>query len=228
MGGLFSSGSRAQAARAGDEPGVTSDDRALLDLKAQRDQLVGHRKRMEKLVARDEEAAQALVRAGRKDAAMLALRKRRQHQQLALECEAHVGRVDGLIDSIAMARLQKDTVDALTAGAATIRRLQQEIGGVDRVQRLMDEHADAAEAQQEISAALAGAGVPEDDPEVLAELEKLERAHALEAATAAPAASPVGSPVASPAASPAARPAASVAASDAAAPIPAQRTPVLA
>merc|ERR1719193_2719807 len=133
---------------------VDADDCALLDLKAQRDQLVGHRRRVERMAARDAEVAASCVQNGQKERAMLALRKKRQHQQLVLDCEAHVMKVEELIHSVEMARVQRDTVEALATGVATLKRIQREIGGVDYVQQLVDEHADSSEAMREITEAL--------------------------------------------------------------------------
>lgn len=182
--------------------GIDESDTALLDLKAQRDQLVGHRRRVEKMVARDDEVAKALVNVGKKEQAMVALRKKKQHCQLIADCEAHISKVDGLIDNIEVTRLQKETVDALKAGIEKLRRMQKEIGGADAVQRLMDENEDAMDEMREISQALAGAGIATDDAEALAELKKLEEEHALEvAAAAAPAAPAASAAVASPPAS---------------------------
>jgi len=157
---------------------INDDDCALLDLKAQRDQLVGHRKRVTKLVAKDEENARSFVQAGRKEFAMLALRKKRMHEQMVVDCETHVTRVDEMIDHIESAQVQAQVVAALKTGVDTLKKIQREIGGVDYVQKLMDEHADLAEMQQEINQELAGAGVASDDAEFAAELARLEAEHA--------------------------------------------------
>jgi charged multivesicular body protein 6 len=157
---------------------VSNDDMALLDLKVQRDQLVGHRRRVEQQVAKDKEAARSFICDGKKQQAMLALRKKKLHDQLVLDCGANLAKVEELVEQIEVARTQKDVVEALAAGVATLRRVQQEIGGADYVHRLMDERDDALAEMQEMSEALAGAGVAADDAEALAELARLEEAHA--------------------------------------------------
>mmetsp|Transcript_105855 Transcript_105855/g.316154 ORF Transcript_105855/g.316154 Transcript_105855/m.316154 type:complete len:255 (-) Transcript_105855:58-822(-) len=177
--------------------GVDDGDLALLDLKAQRDQLCGHRRRFEAQLKRDEDAAQACVRQGKKQQAMLALRKKKQHQQLVLECQNHLDRVDELIENVETTRMQQQIVEALTAGVATVKKMQKEMGGVDYIQKLMDERQEALDAQHEISEALAGAGVAADDDEALAELARLEEAASLDALREEPAAGP---PAAAPAA----------------------------
>merc|ERR1740129_1107840 len=100
-----------------------------------------------------------------------------------------------------MAVMQRDTVEALAAGTATLKRVQREIGGVDRIQQILDEKNEAVEAQQELNAALSSAGIGDDDADALAELARLEAACAAEqlgrgsggtpAAAAAPAPAPL-------------------------------------
>ncbi|CAK0794074.1 unnamed protein product, partial [Prorocentrum cordatum] len=116
---------------------------------------------------------------------MLALRKKKLHQQLAMDCNTNLAKE--LVESIEFARAQKDIVDALAAGVETLKRVQREIGGADYVHRLMDERDEAILAMQEVSEALAGAGVAADDADALSELARLEEEHAA-AALSAPAA----------------------------------------
>jgi len=159
---------------AGRNDAVDDDDMALLDIKAQRDQLQGQRRRLHAQLSRDDEAARTLVRNGKKPQAMLALRTKKLHQQLADECEQHLLRLEELIEQIEMARMQRDTVQALALGTTTLKRIQKEIGGVDRVQMIMDESQDAVADQQELNEALSGAGILDSDAEALAELARLE------------------------------------------------------
>lgn len=198
--------------------GVDDDDMALLDLKVQRDQLAGHRRRTEAQVGRDEGAAKACLREGKKPQAMLALRKKKMHEKLLQECQQHLARVDELIENVEVTRMQKDTVEALAAGVATLKKMQKEIGGVDYIQQLMDERQEALDAQRELGEALAGAGVAADDADALAEFARLEEACALDklttgapagqAPTAAPAAAAPPEVGATPAESTPAQPAA--------------------
>eukprot|EP00929_Paragymnodinium_shiwhaense_P121499 TRINITY_DN9375_c0_g1_i1.p1 TRINITY_DN9375_c0_g1~~TRINITY_DN9375_c0_g1_i1.p1 ORF type:complete len:289 (+),score=105.02 TRINITY_DN9375_c0_g1_i1:164-1030(+) len=172
---------------------VTDDDRAMLDIKVQRDQLLGHKRRFERQLAKDEEAARSLVASGKKTLAMVALRKKKQHQQLVVDVEQHLLKLEELLDNIEMAKIQKETVDALAAGVKTLKRVQQSIGDAAYVEQLLDERDEAMAAQQEISDALSGAGIAVDDAEALAELEKLEAAHAAELLSQAKPAAAAGS-----------------------------------
>lgn len=158
------------------EAGVDDHDRAMLDMKVQRDTLVSQRKRLERECQKDEEVARSLARQGRKELALLALRTKKRHQQLVDEAQSHLFRLEELIGEVESAQMQKEAVNALAAGVGTLKRVQQEIGGVERVQQLMDDAADIADEQREISAALAGAGIAEDDADALAEFERMQAA----------------------------------------------------
>ncbi|CAE8627668.1 unnamed protein product [Polarella glacialis] len=177
---------------------VDDEDRAMLDLKTQRDQLLAHRRRLDARAERDGEVARSLVQLGRKPQAVLALRKRRQHQQLAADCQGHLGRLEELIESVEMARVQHGAVEALAVGVDMLRRIQRDIGGIDHVHRLLGEQEEAFEAQQEIAAALAGVGQGSaDDTEALgAELSRLEELFAASAASALEVTGPAASGVA--------------------------------
>jgi len=162
---------------------VNQEDVSMLDLKTQRDQLVGQRKRVDKMVAKDTETVKVLMEKGDKTRAMMALKKRKLHEQMVLDCENHVTNLDSLIMNIEVAQQQKEIVEALAEGVKTLKRVKEEIGGADYVEKLMDETADLTDELQEINQLLAGNGVAIDDDEVLAELEKLQEAAALEVLT---------------------------------------------
>merc|ERR1719198_295645 len=162
-------------------PDVDDNDRAILDIKVQRDQLLMHQRKVQQRLASDEEALRCLVRSKRKPQAMLALRRKKQHEQLAADCEGHLLRLEELIDQIEAARVQQGVVEALATGVATLKRVQQETGGVDYVQKLLDERDDLLDQQQELADVI-GSGAAAEDPEVLAEFARLEAAVAAEPA----------------------------------------------
>ncbi|KAF4746135.1 Charged multivesicular body protein 6, partial [Perkinsus olseni] len=65
---------------------------------------------------------------------------------------------------------------------------QSEIGGVEYVDQLLQDNADAQAEMAEISSALTGAGVPEDDADCLAELDRINEELAVDATNRIPAA----------------------------------------
>ncbi|OLQ12201.1 Charged multivesicular body protein 6 [Symbiodinium microadriaticum] len=164
----------------GPPPGVDDADMALLDLKSQRDQLLAQRRRVEARADKAHDVARTLVASGKKHEAMLALRRREQQKQLATDCQGHLARLEELICSLEMAQTTKGTVEALKTGVAMMKRIQKDIGGVDQVQRLLGEHEDVMDAQQEIQAMLSAQGSSAEDPEMLKEFERLQEEAALD------------------------------------------------
>lgn len=159
---------------------VEEEDVSILDLKSQRDQLVGQRKRMEKLVTKDAEYIKGFMEKGEKQKAMMALKRRKLHEQMVLDCENHVTTLDGLIVNIEVAKQQKEIVSALAEGVKQLKKVKEEIGGADAVAKLMDEQQDLTDEIQEINELLAGSGVGVDEDEILAELQKMEEAAAMD------------------------------------------------
>ncbi|KAF4662171.1 Charged multivesicular body protein 6 [Perkinsus chesapeaki] len=175
MGGIFSRRRRSEEEeRTAKKKGRTDDnDRAILDLKVQRDQLEIHRRKLRVQVSLDEQAARKCVRERNKQVALLALRKKKHHEQLLDETEGYLSKVAELIGSVEMARVQADVVSALAAGTKALKDIQKEIGGVEYVDQLLQDNAEAQAEMAEISSALSGVGVPEDDEECLAELNRI-------------------------------------------------------
>lgn len=198
MGGLFGKGKRAdreratanasQSSPAAPPPQVDESDIGVLELKLQRDQIVAQKRKVTKQVERDTQAARDAVKQDKKSVAMLALRKKKFHEQLLQDCEAHLLKIDELISSVEMAKVQKEVVEAMKAGTATLKKIQQEIGGADYVAKVMDDSAEAMAEMKEINDLLAGEGVAADDADALAEYAMLEELAAKEKlAAAAPA-----------------------------------------
>jgi charged multivesicular body protein 6 len=177
---LFGKGNKSREESTSNDAAIDDSDRAILDLKVQKDDLVKYRKRMEAQVTKAHEAAKTLVGAGKKEQAMLALRKKKNYEQLVVDCNNQLMRLEELIGQIEFANVQKEVVGALADGVKTLKRLQQEMGGVDKINSLMDDCAEAIETQREINDALANAGISADDEDALEEYNRLVEAQQLD------------------------------------------------
>mmetsp|Transcript_117188 Transcript_117188/g.184334 ORF Transcript_117188/g.184334 Transcript_117188/m.184334 type:complete len:267 (+) Transcript_117188:41-841(+) len=172
-----------KGSRSSNEPNsaaIDDNDRAILDLKVQKDDIVKYRKRMEVQTSKAQDAAKLAVSQGRKEQAMLYLRKKKQLEQIFTDANNQIMRLEEMISNIEFAHVQKEVVGALADGVKTLKKVQEEMGGVDSINRLMDECADAVEAQREINDALANAGIAADDEDALEEYNRLVEAQALD------------------------------------------------
>lgn len=134
------------------------------------------------------------MKQGKKKQAMTVLKKKKFQEQLLAKSEAQLQTVQEMIDSVEFAQLQKSVFDGLKAGNEVLTALNKEMS-VEKVDKLMEETADAIQTQKEIEDALAGHLTAEDNTAIEGELDLLEQAMTKEkvaAMPAAPAAEPEG------------------------------------
>uniref|UniRef100_A0A914IC37 Uncharacterized protein n=1 Tax=Globodera rostochiensis TaxID=31243 RepID=A0A914IC37_GLORO len=163
MGSLFSSKNKpnrpAQA--------VTDHDRTTLSLKMQRDKLRQACQRYERNVAKDAERARALLRDGRKDRALLLLKRKRYQETMINRVSGYIEQVERMITDVEMARINKDVFDNLRLGNEALKALNETIS-LDEVERIMEEGREAQEFQEELSTIL-GQRMSEEDSELVEE-----------------------------------------------------------
>jgi charged multivesicular body protein 6 len=180
MGGSSSKSKKAKAKK----HATTPKDQATLDLKRQRDRLKRYTAQLDKVIARENEVARALMRAGDKRRALLALRKRKSQESMRDKAASQMFNIETLISTIDFATMQKRVFDALKAGNTVLERLNAETS-LDDVEQLMSDTADAVAYQQQVDDALSGKLTADDDAAVAADLDALEALIADQAAAEA-------------------------------------------
>ncbi|KAK6070565.1 snf7 family protein [Seiridium cupressi] len=153
---------------------VTAQDRAILDLKLQRDKLHQYQRRILPLVARETEIAKQMLAANDKPKALLALRRKKYQEQLLEKTDAQLQQLEQLVRNVEFAQIQKDIVFGLQQGTKVLKEINAEMGGIERVEMLMGESAEAIAYQNEISEMLGGRITNQDEEEVEDELAALE------------------------------------------------------
>lgn len=153
---------------------ITAQDRAILDLKLQRDKLHQYQKRILPLIGRETEIAKQMLAAGNKPRALLALRRKKYQEQLLAKTDAQLEQLEQLVRSVEFAQIQKDIVFGLQQGTRVLKEIHAEMGGIEKVELLMGENAEAIAYQQEISDMLGSAITNQDEEEVEDELAALE------------------------------------------------------
>lgn len=81
------------------KPKVTSRDRAILELKVQRDRLKQYQKKINLVLQRETEIAKEQLRAGNKDKALLALKKKKYQEQLMEKTNGQLFNLEQLVPS---------------------------------------------------------------------------------------------------------------------------------
>lgn len=151
---------------------ITAQDKAILDLKMQRDKLKQYQKRIQVVLDREATVAKQCIAKGDKQRALLALRKRKYQEQLLSKTDTQLETLEQLTSSIEFALVQKDIMYGLEQGNKVLKTLNSEMS-IDKVERILDESAEGVAYQEEISNMLATNISNSDELEVQEEFERL-------------------------------------------------------
>ncbi|OBT85836.1 hypothetical protein VE02_06059 [Pseudogymnoascus sp. 03VT05] len=152
----------------------TAQDEAILNLKIQRDRLHKYQKRITVITAREHAIAATLLKQGDRPRALLALRRKKYQESLLAKTDAQLEQLEVLTSSVEFALVQKDVVFGLQEGTRVLKEIQREMGGLEQVEKLMGETAEAVAYQEEVSEMLGGKISNQDEDEVEDQLEALE------------------------------------------------------
>ncbi|KAI1105064.1 charged multivesicular body protein 6 [Jackrogersella minutella] len=153
---------------------VTAQDKAILDLKLQRDKLHQYQRRITVLTDKETAVARQMLAAGDKKRALLALRRKKYQESLLEKTDGQLAQLEQLTRNVEFALIQKDIVFGLQQGTRVLREIHAEMGGIEHVEKLMGETADAIAYQREVSEMLGGRISNQDEDEVEDELAALE------------------------------------------------------
>ncbi len=140
-------------------------------MKTQRRKLTAYQAQLEASVSRDTAAAKSLLAAGKRERALLVVRKRAATQALLGRVDGWLLRLEETLCSIDTAARTQALVATLRSGADVLKAITDGVQLSD-VEALMDDTADARETVQRLQAALSGAG---EDAEASAEAEEALR-----------------------------------------------------
>ncbi|RAL09310.1 ESCRT-III subunit protein VPS20 [Aspergillus homomorphus CBS 101889] len=154
---------------------ISAQDRAILDLKNQRDKLRQYQKRITVLTDRETAIAKECLARDDRKRALLALRRKKYQESLLEKTDKQLEQLEQLTGQIEFALVQKDVLYGLQQGTQVLQTINKEMGGIEGVEKLMGETEEARAYQEEISQMLAGRLSREDEDEVEEELEELQR-----------------------------------------------------
>nr|XP_011416107.2 charged multivesicular body protein 6-A [Crassostrea gigas] len=168
MGGLFSKEKKTKQ----HESKVTEQDKAILQLKQQRDKLKQYQKKIAVQIEKDREVAKSLLKDGKKDKAKLILRKKKFQESLIEKTDGQLENIERMVHDIEFAQIETQVVQGLKVGNDSLKKLH-EILSLEDVEKIMDETRESIDYQREIDELLSGGLTAQDEDDVLAELEEI-------------------------------------------------------
>lgn len=137
---------------------VTEQDHAVLQMKMMRDKLKQHVKRLEVAGDNDRVLAKQLLASGRKDRALVLLRKKKWREQLHTKVDGQLEQIERLIGDVEFASVQHEVLASLAVGNESLKRMHQLLS-LEDAERIMDESQRGIEYQREIDDLLVANGV---------------------------------------------------------------------
>lgn len=120
-------------------------------MKIQRDRLHQYQRRITVLTNKETEIAKQLLAKGDKKRALLALRRKKYQESLLSKTDAQLEQLEKLTASVEFAQIQKDVIFGLQQGTKVLSEIHAEMGGIEHVEKLMEENAEAIAYQNVFS-----------------------------------------------------------------------------
>ncbi|KAI0257440.1 Snf7 family [Lactifluus subvellereus] len=155
-------------------PRITAQDRAILDLKLQRDKLKQYQKRIQVILDREHEIAKQQLAAGHKDRALVTLRKRKYQEGLLVKTDGQLESLEQLVSTIEFSLVEVSVLHGLKQGNDVLKEIHKELN-VESVEKLLEETAEAREYQREIDSMLTNSLSLDEEDAVQAELKALQQ-----------------------------------------------------
>ncbi|GMR54159.1 hypothetical protein PMAYCL1PPCAC_24354 [Pristionchus mayeri] len=150
MGGVFSKKSKSPPL-----PAVSEQDQAILQLKTQRDKMKQFIKRKEKCMEKERQLAKQLIADGRKDRALLLLKKKRLQENVIDQTLKQLDQIEKMVTDLEFADIQQRVVEGLKQGNEALKKMNS-LFDIDEIEKIMEETREGAEYQEEISSLISG------------------------------------------------------------------------
>lgn len=157
-------------------PKITAQDRAIFQLKQQRDKLKDYQKRLTFVIEKQTNLAREAVKNGQNDKAKFYLRLKKQQETTIVKTCEQLDNLEGLIGTIEFKLIEKDVIYGLEQGNLVLKKLNNEMK-IDKIDKILDDLEEERIKVDEVSDALGmGSGLSKlEEFEVDEEFEKLEQ-----------------------------------------------------
>lgn len=152
-------------------PKITAQDRAIFQLKQQRDKLQQYQKRLIIVSDKQQILARQAIRDQQQDKAKFYLKLKKQQESTIANTYSQLDNLEGLIGTIEFKLIEKDVIYGLQQGNQVLTKLNNDIS-IEKVDKLLDDIEDETVKVDEISDMLAGLNNKQES-EVDEEFDKL-------------------------------------------------------
>ncbi|CAO1613432.1 unnamed protein product [Sympodiomycopsis kandeliae] len=163
----------AQGSKGSQAPKITSHDRAILDLKLQRDKIKQYQKRLLAIESLEKSTAKQLLARGEKQRALSALRRGKYQQSLLTKTDEQVNTLQELVSNIEFSQIQQSVYHGLEQGNAVLKEIHKTLNA-GNVEKLLEQTDEAVAYQREIDEMLATKMTADEEAQVQEEMALLE------------------------------------------------------
>ncbi|KAK6464496.1 Snf7-domain-containing protein [Scheffersomyces coipomensis] len=156
-------------------PKITAQDKAIFQLKQQRDKLKQYQKKISIIIDKQSNLAKVAIQHKQLDRAKFYLRAKKQQESIISKTYNQLDNLEGLIGTIEFKLIEKDVLYGLQQGNDVLKKLNNELS-IDKIDKVLDDLQDERVKVDEISDALGmGSGLTnQEELEVDEEFERLE------------------------------------------------------
>lgn len=134
-------------------PKITAQDKAIFQLKQQRDKLKQYQKRLTNVIERQSELSRVAIRNKQPDRAKFYLRSKKQQESTISKTYDQLDNLEGLIGTIEFKLIEKDVLYGLQQGNSVLTKLNNEMS-VDKIEKVLDDLEEEKIKVDEVSDAL--------------------------------------------------------------------------
>ncbi|KAK7687371.1 hypothetical protein QCA50_009236 [Cerrena zonata] len=158
------------------QPKITAQDRAIFQLKQQRDKLKQYQRKLNSIVERQKSLAKEAVNNKQPEKAKFYLRSKKQQESTILKTYDQLDNLESLIGTIEFKLIEKDVLYGLQEGNKVLSKLNSEMSA-DKIDKLLDDVEDERLKVDDVLNMLGmGAGLSNsEEHEVDEEFERLQK-----------------------------------------------------
>ena len=153
---------------------ITAHDRAVLQLKLQRDRLGNTTRKLDVLAQKEHDKAKAFMAEGKKEKALYCLKRKRAQEVKVASIRQMLDNIHEMLSSLDFAKIEADVVASMKEGTNALNVLHRHMQA-ENVEQVMDEAFEAIQISREVSELLGEPLSTFDEEAILAELESWEK-----------------------------------------------------